>query len=237
MIQEPNDPTRTGGPVPHGGAVLLSRNEVETLCAKAARGAGMGWGHADEAGGAAGWLHAHGIDGATALLAHLDAAAGTPWPDVSPVVGAGRWSARGAGPLCPVAVGVTLCDYRDLPEGNLAGAGLSLATVGSPILLLPFLSDIARYLGSGLTARWGGGAVHVDGQGNCGGDVEGLAALRSAAVELMPRAARIETVFAAGTKPCDGAILARLNDLAMKTTVPQSEKSRADAGAGTSDND
>ena len=74
MTREANDPTRAGGPVPAAAAVLLSRNEVEALCTKAARGAGMGWGHADEAGGAVGWLQARGIDGAAALLAALDLA-------------------------------------------------------------------------------------------------------------------------------------------------------------------
>ncbi|MEF9603350.1 DUF3726 domain-containing protein, partial [Paracoccus sp. PXZ] len=48
--------------------MLLSRNETEALCLKAARGAGMSWGLAEEAAFAAGWLGAHGIDGAGALL-------------------------------------------------------------------------------------------------------------------------------------------------------------------------
>lgn len=38
------------------GPFTLSRNETESLCMKAARGAGFSWGMAEEAGFATGWL-------------------------------------------------------------------------------------------------------------------------------------------------------------------------------------
>lgn len=50
----------------------LSLNEVETLAAKAARGAGLGWGQAEEIGRAARWLAARQIAWASPLLALLD---------------------------------------------------------------------------------------------------------------------------------------------------------------------
>lgn len=53
--------------------VKLSLGEVEALCKKAARGAGLPWGLAEEAGFAARWLSAHGFDGAGLLLADLEA--------------------------------------------------------------------------------------------------------------------------------------------------------------------
>lgn len=53
--------------------VKLSLGEVEALCKKAARGAGLPWGLAEEAGFAARWLSAHGLDGAGLLLADLEA--------------------------------------------------------------------------------------------------------------------------------------------------------------------
>ena len=232
MTREANDPTRAGGPVPAAAAVLLSRNEVEALCTKAARGAGMGWGHADEAGGAVGWLQARGIDGAAALLAALEAVEGR---YVAPVVAPGHWTADG--PLCPIATGAALCDFRDLPEGRLDGAGLTLDPVGRPVILLPFLAVVARHLGTGIAMAWGGGSVRVDAQGHCGGDVRRLASQPVAAVMLTLAATGPDMVFAEGPKPCDHGVLARLNDLALRTTVPPSDRSRADAGAGTGDND
>ena len=57
----------TFGPV----AVRLSRTETETLCFKAARGAGHSWGIAEEAATAVGWLCAQGLDGTSALLAAI----------------------------------------------------------------------------------------------------------------------------------------------------------------------
>ncbi len=52
--------------------VKLSLGEVEGLCKKAARGAGLPWGLAEEAGFAARWLSAHGFDGAGLVLADLE---------------------------------------------------------------------------------------------------------------------------------------------------------------------
>lgn len=52
--------------------VKLSLGEVEALCKKAARGAGLPWGLAEEAGFAARWLSAHGFDGAGLVLTDLE---------------------------------------------------------------------------------------------------------------------------------------------------------------------
>lgn len=49
---------------------------MKTVCLTAARGAGLPWGLAEEAGYAAGWLTARGMDGGAALLAHLGTLAG-----------------------------------------------------------------------------------------------------------------------------------------------------------------
>ncbi len=46
---------------------VLSLNETETLAAKAARGAGLGWGQAEDIGRAARWLAARGLDWAEPL--------------------------------------------------------------------------------------------------------------------------------------------------------------------------
>ena len=50
-LTEAHDPTASATTFPEHPALLtrLSRNEVETLCLKAARGAGMQWGLAEEA--------------------------------------------------------------------------------------------------------------------------------------------------------------------------------------------
>ncbi|MBS0565738.1 MAG: DUF3726 domain-containing protein [Proteobacteria bacterium] len=92
----------------------LSRTESRALAVKAAKGAGLDWGLAEEAGYAVEWLAARGIDGLSPLAAWLDA------------------RAAGSGARCPLALGARLAD---LPPA----AGLSLGPVAWPVLLLPFL--------------------------------------------------------------------------------------------------
>ena len=48
-----------------------SLSETAALATKAARGAGMPWGLADETGFAVSWLHARGIAGLSALCRYL----------------------------------------------------------------------------------------------------------------------------------------------------------------------
>ncbi len=238
MTYEPNDPTRSG-PVLSGSVakVSLSRNEIESLSMKAARGAGLSWGQAEEAGWAAGWLHAHGIDGTGALLAHLQQAAGKTWAEISPLVQAGEWRSPQGERLCPIAVGTGLSDYRDLPEGQFSTGGIAIDPISQPILLVPFLSRIAGRAPHGVIAASAGEQVTVSGSGQVAGQIRHFATLAEAGVRLSSATAPAETDTIHGTLDCSGATLAGLNDLAMRITVPPSEKSRTDAGAATPDND
>lgn len=235
MRMAPDSPLRAGaarsGPPQ---MAELSRNEIEALCARAARGAGLGWGHAEEAGFAAGWLHARGIDGATALLARLDGGAGRAWSDLCPVVGPGTWAAQGRDPICPVVLGAALSDHCELPEGRLAG-GLSVGPVNYPVLVLPFLARIAGVLGTPVRLDFDGGGIDI-GPDGMSGDAGRLAGLAEASLVLSPGPGP-----AGPRRPpawgCPLATLSALGDLALRTTVPPSARSRADAGADTGDND
>lgn len=232
---EPNDPTRDGVALTDiPPSAVLSRNEIETLCAKAARGAGLSWGHAEEAGFAAGWLHGQGIDGADALLAHLKRADGRSWDEICPAVGPGNWLARGAGPICPVALGAALSDHCELPEGAL-GEELSVGSVDRPVLVVPFLARIASVIGRPVRLRFDGGEVVVAPEAMAG-DVERLADMVESTLELSHGAA-LSGPQRAPRYAAAGATLWALGAFALQTTVPPSERSRADAGAGTSDND
>ncbi|MFC2968520.1 DUF3726 domain-containing protein [Acidimangrovimonas pyrenivorans] len=237
MRAEPDDPLRSGSSLSDPpGRVRLSRNELEALCLKAARGAGMSWGHAEEAGFAAGWLSAHGLDGAAALLAVLAAGSGKPWRALCPVVTPGRWRPAGPGPLCPVALGAALLDHCELPEGRLDG-GLTVGPVCRPLVVLPFLAASAARTARPVGVDWGTGSLTLDGDGAISGDIEHLAALAEGTLVLSPGTAPPGRPAAQGTPGCGRETLARLDALAMRTTVPPSDRSRADAGGGTSDND
>ena len=211
----------------------LSRNEIENLCAKAARGAGLSWGHADDAGFAAGWLHAHGIDGVGLLASHLAQIDEVDWSVLSPVVSAGDWSAAAEAPLCPIAVGTTLSDFCDLPEGRL-DQGLRIGPIRQPLLVIPFLSRISSHLGCGITVDIDARRIYVAADGLTG-DMSFIGA--SSACYLTLGHAETPAPAAQPNYHCDPGAIAALGSFALCTTVPPSENSRADAGTDQSDTD
>lgn len=217
--------------------MTLSLNEIEALCAKAAKGAGRSWGTAEETGLAAGWLARNGIDGAAMVLRALEATDGQAEAELCPVVLAGRMQAPESRPLCPIATGIALSDFRHLPEGQLGEGELTLGNVIQPILLAPFLASIANTSGKAIT-------LTTEAETGCFSPDQtllppGLSALNIARVKLRATdaGARSRGATARGILSPDPSVIERLSALALRTTVPPSEKSRTDAGAAADDND
>jgi hypothetical protein len=235
---EPNDPTRSGAPLPAGRDARLSRNEIEQLCLKAARGAGMSWGLAEEAGFAAAWVARRGLDGPSALLAQLRTSEGRPWREICPVVEAERFRAVEGGRLCPIALGSALCDHAALLDAAMEADGLRIGPVSNPILLVPFMSELSQARGETIRLHWSGGEIHLTPTGTVTGDTAALMQETS-----------LEAVLSASKEPrkpdptpdtpliVPAHTLAALNAFAMRTTVPASAASRAGAGAAAGDND
>lgn len=235
---EPNDPTRAGTPLQAGMGARLSRNEIEQLCFKAARGASMSWGLAEEAAFAAVWLAARGLDGPGALLAQLHNAVGRPWNEICPVVAPGRFQAVDGGCLCPIALGASLCDHAALFEMTLDETVLGIGPVDHPVLLLGFLSDFARIQGQSVRLDWSGGSVLLGRDGGMSGDLAGLSKETRLEADLSIRDADLSEAVQQGDRLCIPAgTLQELNTYALRTTVPASDASRAGAGAATGDND
>ena len=246
-----NDPTRSGPPlsVAPGKTLRLSRNEVESVCAKAARGAGMSWGLAEEAGYAAGWLVAHGFDGAGALARHLRHAQGKSWQDICPVVEPGEWLTKTAGqPLCPIALGATLSDHLGADSELLSGSGLRVGEVSSPGLLLPFVAMAVEACSNSICVRLEHDVVCIEASGTISGNVMSLLAAECTALIIFvdEQTARDDLPLHVNrsTSPTseliasvDSNALNFLHELSMRTTVPSSAASRARAGAVGSDND
>jgi hypothetical protein len=199
-------------------------NEIEALCLKAARGAGLSWGMAEEAGFAARWLSARGIDGPSALLAHLEEAAGHVWDEVRPRIGNGEWAAAGDA-LCPIALGATLSDFAALPEGALADGVLRTGPVGWPVLVLPFAIALTAQSRRAMCLSWDGGRVAL------------VAGARAALALSFCEPAGEAPGPLAGPLTLPAATLSGLEAFALHTTVPASEASRAGAGADSGDND
>ena len=211
---------------------------MEALAVKAARGAGLSWGMAEEAGAAMRWLAAHRLPGPELLLRHLDAFDGRQWASVAPVVTGRVWRTAGGDALCPLAAGAAISDRAGLADGP-GSRPLTLERVADPGLLLPFAAMAAGALGRPLRVAWDGLAVVVTADSVAfetaeDGIVDPLAA--SVVVAPAEAAAAMRPATAAARRvPLD--VWQGLDRLAFRTYVPASEASRAGAGAGTTDND
>lgn len=194
------------------GSVTLSLSELRSLVTKATRGAGLGWGLAEEAGWAAEWLARRRMPAAD-------------W--------ARLWlSERIEGKISPVEVGVMLADD---PENSVAAPDAALPDgLSAPGYLLPFLHRAA--LGRAPVAIRAQGELVVrvtpDGEVEFGPHWQA----RSSGWNFV----KGDTEDRPGTSSrptLSGSTHEWLEALALRTTVPQSESSRRDAGSNMGDND
>ncbi len=205
--------------------ISWSLGETAALATKAARGAGMPWGLADETGVAVSWLHAHGIPGLAALCRYLkwrDNGIVTQWPD----------RPAGAACYCPIALGTAYMD-------GAIPLTLATGTIREPVLMLPFIAK--RNTGQPMQVDLGDMSIHLskDGvfspylntallisQANCTINH----ATDTAAMTPYELTQRVPSYFF--------GCVAVLTEFAKKTYAPATDESRmAGAGAGLNDND
>ncbi len=132
--------------------MLCSLNEIEALLRKAARGAGLPWGLAEEAGRAARWLAMHGIGCLPIFAALFEQNDGRPYDEIAIMREEGCWRASG-GTLCPLVAGAAIVDRATEIAG---GRTVELATVAWPILLAPFAATVAVATGARIALDWPG---------------------------------------------------------------------------------
>ena len=188
-----------------------SLNEVEAMARKATRGAGEDWGLAEEAGRAARWLCAQGIDGVAALTDCL-----------------AREARDGA---CPLRLG---CDLSDRAAALVSGRR-RYKDVASPVLLLPFVAMAARQIALPLWVECDGSHAVTDGQGLAMTSPFPAHAMRVDVLVDGGLSAPLPRQTRARPDPAAWAMLCRF---AHKTYAPASEASRLrGAAAGLSDTD
>jgi hypothetical protein len=195
----------------------LSFGEIGALARQAARGAGLPWDLADEAGRAVRLLCAAGIDGAAALAELLTEVRVRRDPRLAPVRVQDRvWAAPG-GALCPIRSGAALSDAARLMPPD----GVGLVGVLVPVLILPFAADVARVLEGPVTLSWRGGILSLGPEGlPRAGGVDKMVRVKQTGLHLHPGgpglpAARPET----RARP-DRNALAQLQALAGRTRAP-----------------
>lgn len=232
----PTDPHDTPLDAPPDDRVRLSLSEINALCFRAARGAGLEWGEAEEAGWAASWLSGHGLSGPSIILAWLDAAPALARPCPAP----GHWAAASA-PHCPLRCGIALADFAGLAEGPGAHA-LTLEQVAHPLIVLPFVARAATRVGASLRVQGLQHAIVLSAADmTTRGDLTGINDSATADLAITAVAAPQDATDAqAAPVPIRGITRAdwrALDGLALRMTVPSSDQSRAGAGAAGSDND
>lgn len=194
-------------------SVTLALSELRSLITKAARGAGLSWGLAEEAGWAAEWLARRGLPAAD-------------WATI--------WlAARIDGATSPVEVGVVLADelvHGAATEGRALPDGLS-----TPGYLLPFFHRIAGDQASVAVSSTAGHVVSVSAEGQV--EFGPFWAPRSCCW-IVSKLSKPPVKDGIATRPSVAmSVLECLDGLALLTTVPESRSSRLDAGSSTDDND
>ncbi len=214
----------------------LSLNEIEGLCKKAARGAGMSWGLAEEAAKAARWLSAQGMEGPALLAAQLRLNDGIDYAQLAPRIDAGRWSSAGRS-MCPLIAGATLSDHAQMFAD---GSEITLDAVSHPVLLAPFASRLASRRGEAVALSWPGCRLYFDAEGSMFRDpASDPIADDVVAVTCEIKPAQVDSNAVKGPAPAvPETVLSYLAELASRTYVPATEASRAQgAGSSLSDND
>ena len=206
--------------------------EVETIARNAARGAGYGWGMAEEAAKATRWLCAAGIDGVGALATVVARTDGADLGRMAPGAPCGDWRAE-AGEMCPLMAGAALSDCASY----WADTGKRVENVVAPIMLLPFAALAARQIGTAVTVEWDGARAVTNGTGASLAVENRRAPLASARQVSIHAGGRLDHLVPLRTraKPTDHdwSVLSRF---AHRTYAPDTEESRLKgAGAGLND--
>ncbi len=217
--------------------MIWSLNELEAETKKAIRGAGLSWGLAEDGSRAVRWLAAHGVDPLPALsdvLGRHDR--GDRITSAFTMTETGRWTADA--PICPITLGVTLCDYADRLTANAFVAG----PVARPLLLAPFVAAAARVIRRPLQCDLNGVQIVLDEYGDPSGDLSLLEAsddaeVRCAVIDRQRLGSQVKAGSTHGVAT-DPQSWVRLASYVHRTYVPASERSRREgAGAGLIDND
>lgn len=207
--------------------MTLSRNEIEAIAKRAARGAGYPWGIAEEAGRAVRWLCARGLDGGGALAMLLAAVDGAPDAH-APRLDGRDWRAAGEA-LCPLLAGCALSDRADA----LGAEPLRLHAVAAPLLLVPFVAAVARHRGAGWRIGAGDASLVTDGTGII---LSGAFPCDAADCTLAPDATPVPVPPPPRRAAPDPATLAALEAFGHRTYAPATAESRR-RGAGGADGD
>jgi hypothetical protein len=194
--------------------------EVETMARRAARGAGLPWDLADEVAHAVRGLCSAGVDGYAALAALLEERRARRDRNRAPVRLTDRlWSGPG-GALCPIRTGASLGDVARI----LPADGVGMAGVMRPVLILPFVADVARTLEMPVTVSWNGGILSIGPEGLPDAtSIAHLARIRQTGLHLHPGGPGLPAARPLSQADPDPAAWAALSAFATRIAPPRPE--------------
>lgn len=216
--------------------MTFSLNEIEAMGKRAARGAGLTWGLAEEAGKAARWLAAYGLPGSEKMADILTRNDGKSYDDLAPVSVRGVWRAP-SGWLCPLVSGAALCDRA---AGIAEGHAIEFGPISQPLLLAPYAAAATELTNTAVELSWAGVVMVFTAEGVSIDGEHAAVMARSADGARCRRAEHTVVVSPADTvgRSVDAECWSRLNTFAQRTYAPATEASRrVGAGAGLMDTD
>jgi len=222
-------------------AADYSLNETASRAKLAAKGVGYSWGMSEEVARAVFWLVSRSLPGPAMLLELLSSYAKADSVSLAtPTIEHNQFKATD-GWLCPVASGCALSDTCGSVDDAMR---ITMLNVKCPILLLPFIADIAQRTGSVLVLEFESSRIFTDGTHVRFPDSDVVSIDQTTSIVCRP-ADKTEIVFntadvldAGGRVTVDERVWEALGAFAHQTYAPSTEQSRAlGAGAGLNDND
>lgn len=207
----------------------FSIREAETLCMKAARGAGYSWGMSEEISVVAGFLIKHNLSDLGDIIDLLSQISDQGFARLVPV-SSDHWEPATSEGLCPITTGCYLsdsasCEFQKVVIGRIA----------KPIALLGFLASISKRHGVNLQICWGHFQALVAATSIeviRGQEEKSVMLAEQVIIEKTPRKPGSCSGDSLATRiDIEEDILARLLDYRRKTCVPETDELRT-TGAG-----
>lgn len=218
-----------------------SLNETASRAKLAAKGAGYSWGMAEEVSRAVFWLVGRELPGPTMLLELLSSYASTDAVALAiPSIVDGQFCVKDTW-LCPIASGCALSDACNVIDDSTR---IVLSDVKCPILLLPFIADIAQRSDRVLVLECDNNSVSTDGNLVWLSNPDSVSLEQAASVLFRAASSTEITLTSTGfgssrsRAVVEDHVWAALGSYSHHTYAPSTDSSRAlGAGAGLNDND
>lgn len=216
--------------------MILSLNEIEVIAKRAARGAGMHWGHAEETGKAVRWLAAQGLPWPEIFLSLLNRVDGAGFEHTAPKIDGWVWNAR-SDFMSPITAGAALVDRADVCA---AEDGIEIKRLAYPLILAPYVAGVSTLMGKAFELSWPGFRMMVstDIRAITGTYVDMSQSLADCVVCGNKNSALLPPREIAPFFEIEDSAFSGLSEFAARTFAPATEASRVSgAGAGLIDVD